>query len=439
MEILLRGFFCMSLAVMLFLSCFDGVAMDSERPLREYEGIVAVVNDDIITLQDLEERVRLVLFSVDSSASPELKAQITREVLKEMIQERLKLQCAKKYSPKEGWVSPEAEKSAFSSIAKRNNMNDDTFCKLLKSKNINKETLLQQIRGNLSWIAYVNARFGRFINISESEINRAVAEFKEKQNKASYYVCRMFFPVSDSGNESAVSSHVNNIMQMLSNGANFNNLARQFSQSADANKGGEIGWVFQGQLSPEENIALQKTPIGGRAVIRNGRGYVILFLRDKKEAGLSSFTTLRFVQVIVPFRESKLTKEELRHIEDFLIDMKKSSNGCQDFIKRARESGICAVTDPVEMVLEETQPQHRSMLAMLSAGSIGNPMAMPNGVIAICMLDRKTQKIPEPTREDIRAEKINERLSVFADREVQDLRKKADIKVNAGAMFATAK
>ncbi|MDR2646252.1 MAG: peptidylprolyl isomerase [Holosporaceae bacterium] len=435
----MKSFFCMNLAAILSLSCVSGVATDSERSLKKYEGIVAIVNDDIITLQDLEERVRLVLFSDDSSVSPELRAQITREVLKEMIQEKLKLQCTKKYSPKEGWVSPEMERSAFSSIAKRNNMDDESFCKLLKSKNINKEVLLQQIRGNLSWIAYINARFGRFINISESEINRAVAEFKEKRNKASYYVCRMFFPVSDSRNESVVSSRANNIMQMLSNGANFNNLARQFSQSADANKGGEIGWIFHGQLSPEENAALQKMPVGGRAVIRNSRGYVILFLRDKKEAGSSSFTTLRFVQVVVPFRESKLTKEELGHIENFLIDMRRNSSGCQDFIKRARESEICAITDPVEIVLEEAQPQFRPMLAALPARSVGNPMAMPNGVVAICMLDRKTQKIPEPTREEIRAEKVNERLSVFADREVQDLRKKADIKMSAGAMFAAAK
>jgi peptidyl-prolyl cis-trans isomerase SurA len=249
----------------------------------------------------------------------------------------------------------------------------------------------------------------------------------------------MFFPVSDSKNESVVSSRVNSIMQMLSNGANFNNLARQFSQSADAGKGGEIGWILHGRLSPEENAALQKMPVGGRAAIRNSRGYVILFLRDKKEAGLSSFTTLRFVQVVVPFRESKLTKEELRHIDNFLIDMKKSSSGCQDFIKKARESGICAITDPIEIVLEETQPQFRSMLATLPAGSVGNPIETPNGVVVICMLNRKTQEIPEPTREDIRAEKINERLSVFADREVQDLRKKADIKMNMGAMFATAK
>jgi peptidyl-prolyl cis-trans isomerase SurA len=426
-------------AVIFSLLCFCGAATDLKRSFREYEGIIAIVNDDIITLQDLEERVRLVLFSVGGSASSELKAQITREVLKEMIQEKLKLQCAKKYSPKDGWVSPEAEKSTFSNIAKRNNMDDESFCKLLKSKNINKEALLQQIRGNLSWIAYINARFGRFINISESEINRAVAEFKEKQNKASYYVCRMFFPVSDSRNEGVVSSRVNNIMQMLSNGANFNNLARQFSQSADAGKGGEIGWILHGRLSPEENAALQKMPIGDRAVIRNSRGYVILYLRDKKEAGLSSFTTLRFVQVVVPFRESKLTKEELGHIKNFLIDMKKNSRDCQDFIKKARKSGICAITDPIEIALEETQPQFRSMLATLPAGNVGNPIEMPNGVVAVCMLDRKTQKIPEPTREDIRAEKINERLSVFADREVQDLRKKADIKMNVGAMFATAK
>jgi hypothetical protein len=55
------------------------------------------------------------------------------------------------------------------------------------------------------------------------------------------------------------------------------------------------------------------------------------------------------------------------------------------------------------------------------------------------MLDRKTQKIPEPTREDIIERKINERLSVFADREMQDLRKKADIKISPERAFDFSK
>jgi peptidyl-prolyl cis-trans isomerase SurA len=299
----------------------------------------------------------------------------------------------------------------------------------LESKNVNKNTLMRQIRINLSWISYIKARFGKLVNVSETEINQTIAQIKEKENMESYYVHRMFFPVSDSKNESSVSSQVNNLKQMLLKGADFHNLARQFSQDPSANKGGEIGWIFQGQLSSEENQALGEMSIGGYRVVRNTRGYVILFLQDRKEAGLKSFTTLKFVQVIIPFRAANLPREEIESLMSYAMDLKRNSPSCFEFIKHAKDSNFCGISDPITITLEEMQPQFRSMVASLQSGGIGNPFTTQNGIVIICMLDRKTQEIPEPTPNDIRTQKTNERLSVFADREIQDFRRKSDIKI----------
>jgi parvulin-like peptidyl-prolyl isomerase len=187
--------------------------------------------------------------------------------------------------------------------------------------------------------------------------------------------------------------------------------------------------VFQGQLSSEENSALSKMPIGGYAVVRTSRGYVILYLRDKKDAGVRSFTTMRFVQVVIPFPEPNPSKEVREQLNSYLIDLKNRSANCHEFIKNAKSSGICGVSDQVTMVLEEVQPQFRAVLTLLQAGGIGYPIATPNGLVVICMLNRNTQTIPDPTSEDIRERKINERLSVFGDREIHDLYKRADIKI----------
>ncbi|MDR0968199.1 MAG: peptidylprolyl isomerase [Holosporaceae bacterium] len=406
------------------------VCDSDNKQAQEYDGIVAVVNDDIITASDLEERLRLTLFSSGGEVASELKSRILREVLKEMIAEKLKWQCASKYSPKGGWISEEAVKASFDDIAKRNGMTHDEFCNLLKNKKINKDVLLKQIQINLSWIAYVNARFGKFINISQSEMNRTMAEIKEKRDQESYYVRRMFFPVSDPKNESEVLARVNNLYHMLERGADFGNLARQFSQSPEASKGGEMGWVFQGQLSSEENSALGKMQIGKRAIVRTSRGYAILFLQDKKEAGLSSFTTLKIAQVVIPFRGPNPPKEEVDQLRDFALELKKSSRSCHEFMAKAKESGFCGVSDSASVNLESMAPEFRTALSSLQAGGIGNPIVTPNGLIVICVLDRKTQKIPELTREEVMAQKTNERLSVFADRETRDLGKRAVIAVN---------
>jgi peptidyl-prolyl cis-trans isomerase SurA len=434
-----RIFFHLAFIAFVFFSGPSSFANNTDKNYqsKEYDGIVAIVNGDIITSHDLEKRMLLTLFSTGIETNDELKSKIFREVLREMIQEKLKWQCAQKYAPKNGWITNEAVESAFSDIAKRNNLSYDDFCKLLKSKNIDKDELLKQIRINLSWIGYINARFGRLINVSESEIHRTLAEVKEKHNMASYYIRRMFFPVGNISHEKETLAQVNNLKQMLLKGVNFGNLARQFSKSPDASKGGEIGWVLHGQLSPEENLELSKMQIGNYSIVKNNRGYIILFLHDKKEAGLKHFTTVKFVQIVIPFGEPNPGNEQINQIKNYLHDMKKNSKNCHEFIKSAKDSGFCAISDPATLTLEEMQPQFRSMLASLQIGGIGDPIMTPNGIVMICMLDRQTQQIPEPTADDIRAQKTNERLSIFADREIQGLKKKSEIQINEkyGSLF----
>ncbi|MDR2067460.1 MAG: peptidyl-prolyl cis-trans isomerase SurA [Holosporaceae bacterium] len=419
--------------VALLLSVGDADAVAKKKSVehqKEYNGIVAVVNEDIITFNDLEDRVNMVLFSIGGSATPELKAKISREVLKEMIHEHLRWQCTKKYEPKGGWVPEDAIKSTFSDIAKRNNMESDAFGELLAKKNIDKDAILKQIKVNLAWIEYVKARFGRFINISESEINRTMMEVKEKMNQESFYVHRMFFPVSDPVNDKSVLSHVNNLNQMLARGADFAGIARQFSKSPDSSKGGEIGWVFRGQLSEEEDSALAKMTVGSRSVVRNSRGYVILFLQDKKEAGLSTFTDLKFVQIVTPFSSPNPSDEEVNRLMGYALDMKKNSPNARAMIQNAKDSGFCEISEPVAVVLESMQPQFRAMLSGIAAGCIGTPIPTPQGIVTICMLDKQTRQIKDPSPDDLKIQKMSERLSVFADRELQYLKKKSYMRIN---------
>jgi hypothetical protein len=144
---------------------------------------------------------------------------------------------------------------------------------------------------------------------------------------------------------------------------------------------------------------------------------------------MQKFTVIKFVQVVVPFREPNPGKDEVKVIVDYLGEIKRKSKSCHDFINRVKDSGFCAISPPSVIALEEVQPEFRSALAPLPIGGTGNPIVTPNGVVVICMLDRKIEKIPEPTPDDIMAQKTNERLSVFADRELQDLYKKSTVKI----------
>jgi parvulin-like peptidyl-prolyl isomerase len=189
-----------------------------------------------------------------------------------------------------------------------------------------------------------------------------------------------------------------------------------------------MGWVFKGQLSAEEDEKLARMQPGETAIVRNSRGYVILFLRDKKEAGAKVFTTVTVVQVALPFGGGTPGKDEIRQLTSYLDNLRRSSPDCRSFIKSVRESGMCAVSEPTTIALESMQPQFRSIVMPLQSGQMSDPIMAPGAVVVFCLLNKKTREIPEPTADDIKIQKMNERLAVFSDRELRDLRKKADIK-----------
>lgn len=410
------------------------------KSVKNYIGIVSKVNGSITTIEDLKEAIRLTQLMMGIQIDKSQEKRFAEEVLKEYIHEQLKDQCLAKFAQKTGWVSQKEIETAFSDIAKRYHMSVPEFEKFLASKNIKKDTLLKKIRIELSWVAYINARYGKDVNISENEAEKAATEMEEKTTQESFFINRMFFPVVRASEDSSVHAHVNNILQMLNHGADFANTARQFSKSADAKNGGTLGWVFEGQLSEAEMKALKEMSVGAYKVVKNERGYVILFLRDKKDAGPRTYSNIKFQQVVYPFDE-RPTKEGMQHLLAYISDMKKSSKNCRDFVQKARESGIMGISDEVSGTLESMIPEYRSVVAHVPAGEISNPIITDKGIILVCILDKQTKVMKTPTAEEIRIQKTNERLGALSERELRGLIKKASIFVkkdySLGADYST--
>ncbi len=410
-------------SVMCLVACAFRPAFASEQ---EYAPIV-IVNESVITPADLEERMNLVEFSMGEKLDQKTKSELRVAVLKEMIDERIKKQHVDKFAPKEGWASKEDVDNAFRNIAARNGVTEAQFRERLKSKHINPDALRNQIAQNVAWIEYVKAKFGNKTNISRAELERTLKFIKERLEQESFYVYRMSFPFSSSSDEKAVEAQVKNLYQILVNGADFRNVARQFSKGTDASNGGDIGWVFEGQLSAQEFAALQQMKVGSYRIVSNNKGFVILYLKDKKGKGLRSYTNMSFVEVIVPFRDKNPTKDQISATISYINEMKKASRGCSDFIRQAKADEFIQVSDKVTGVLEALQPKFRELIAETSAGKVSKPIVFDGGVAVFCVLDKSLNKVEVPKLDDIRLQKVENRLDAAARNELNFCRQKANV------------
>jgi len=395
-------------------------AKEWSQPVK-YEGIVAIVNGNIITSQDLDDQVKIAMFA----SGMKNNAEVRTEILKSMITEEIKWGLLKKFAGNGEWISEKEVDESFSNIARRNNMSKEGFSKLLASKGINQKAFKQSIRVNLSWIEYIKARYGKNVNITERELVATLDEIKESRKKESFLVSRMFFPVTDSSSLDAVRNRVHTISQMLSQNARFGELARKFSKSPDARNGGDLGWIYEGQLSREEYSALRTMRVGESRVVQNSRGFYILQLRDKREAGKDSITYLQFVQVGVP-RPEYANGQDTRSL---INQLKEHYPNARAFIEQARTIG-CFVSEPLSGVLEAMNPDVRKVVEHCPVNGLSRVISNEQALFVFCVLDRKKEKIPEPTLNDIRNQKINEKFSIFSDKELSELKKRADIKLD---------
>ena len=249
-------------------------------PARSTEGIAAVVNDDIISISDLTARLQLALISSGLPNTPETRQRLTPQVLRSLVDERLQLQEASRANMS---VNAKEIDEAFGRVAEQNRMQRDQLEKMLASQGVPRSTLESQIRATIAWGKLVQRRLRPSIEIGQEEIDAVIQRIQANAGKPEYLAAEIFLAVDTPEREDEVRRLADRLYEQIGQGASFPAVARQFSQSAGATNGGDLGWVQQGQLPDELDTALrQLRPGQATRPIRSVTGYHILLLRDQR-------------------------------------------------------------------------------------------------------------------------------------------------------------
>ena len=243
--------------------------------------IVALVNDDVITAIDLGVRTEMIIASSGVPNTPEARQRLRPQVLRALIDDRLRQQAA----DKEGVSVPQDRiDERMGELAKNNGMSLDQFRDALKRDRIEPGWLEDQIRTEIAWGILVNRKFRASIIITDADIDAAERRLQEDAGKTEYRIAEIFLSVDDPNDTETVRESADRLIEQLKKGSDFAEMARQFSQSATASSGGALGWVSPGDLPSEIATAvqtLQPDTIAGP--IRSEGGFHILKLLDQRQ------------------------------------------------------------------------------------------------------------------------------------------------------------
>jgi peptidyl-prolyl cis-trans isomerase SurA len=265
---------CLALVVLTALTARPAAAQDTLR-------IVALVNDEAITAIDVAKRTQILIASSGLENTPESYQRLRPQVLRTLIDERLRQQAADQQGIN---VSQDRIDDRMTQLAQNNNLSLDDFRAALAKNRIDPAWLEEQIRTEIAWAMLVNQRFRSTVVITDEDIDNAQRRAQEAQGTTQYRVAEIFLSVDDPKDSDSVQDSAQRLIDQLKKGGDFSAVARQFSQAASAGNGGLIGWVVPAELAPEIAEAVVKLDPGTIAgPIRSDGGYHILRVLDRRE------------------------------------------------------------------------------------------------------------------------------------------------------------
>ncbi len=368
---------------------------------KEMIGIAAVVNDDIVTLSDLNNRMNLYISGNPQRPTPEERKKMEQQVLNRLIDEALQLQEAKSLNIT---IDEDQVSQGFVNVARQNNMAPDEFKKRLAAAGVKVESLYAQIRADMAWAQVVRQKLRPQINISESEIDAALQQEQSVQGKPEYRVAEIFLAVKDPAVAEDVQKKADSIVAQLIKGASFPAVAQNVSEAPGAATGGDLGWVRPGQIDKALEAALQKMQPGQLSPpLRSDKGFHILLLRDVRHPGTGfvapppvaapaaravTETIVALKQIMIPvaatdpapvvnakMARAASLKEEIDSCETMARKMQDfPSPGTGDMGKGA----LSALPEPIRQVVEN-----------LKIGELSEPVRAPNGVAVFMVCARE--------------------------------------------------
>ena len=391
--------------------------------------IAAVVNDEVISVGDLTSRLRMVMLSSNLTDSPETRQRVAAQVLRTIVDEKLQMQEAKRQNVT---ATDEEINKALAQIEKQNNMQAGQLDQVLKSHGIERSALVDQLTASIVWTKLVRRLVSQTNVVSDEEIDYALKRAKETANEPQSRVAEIFLAVDNPQQEDEVRRLAERLTEQMKQGARFSAVAQQFSQSATAAVGGDIGWVRPEQLSPELGKAVaQMRPGELSPPIRAGAGYYLVLVLDRRSgrsAGPED-SLVHLVQIVFPLPPQATAQMRRAAIVE-AQGARTAAKSCEELLKIGKEKGSAQLSSEGRLRVDQVTPAMRNIVLGLEVGQTSPPIAQKNGVGVIMMCEKAAPSAPTvPTRDEIAETLMRQRLETLARRYMRDLRRTAFVDV----------
>ncbi len=377
-----------------FLLSLSALAAEPSKPEAvELDSIIAVVNNDVITRVELENRLQLVKKQLGARTQLPDDAILRKQVLERMIMEKIQLQVAKRSGIR---IDDETINRVIENIAKDNKLNMEQFRQVLARdgmafadfrENIKNEMIINELRKR-----QVNNK----VSVSEQEVDNYLAnQANIKNQQEEYRLSHILVATPEAATPAQIQkarSRAEALRERILKGEDFASIAIGDSDGPQALKGGDLGWRKADQMPTFFSRIIENMKVGDISQpLRSASGFHLIKLMDKRTQEQSHEVQQTLARHILIKPNQIVSNEDARKR---LQNLRTRILNGEDFAQLARahsadtasaaEGGSLGWTNPGTMV-----PQFEEQMNKLEPGQISQPFRTQFGWHIVQVMSRR--------------------------------------------------
>lgn len=381
------------------------------------DGIIATVNDRIITGYDLRQRMLVLIAMTQVQPTDENIGAIQQQALQDLIDQHLQAQELTKFETLK--ITDEEVDEDIARTAQEAGVSPDNYVQFLARGGISVPVYREQIRTEIGWRELVGGRFRDRAKVSRAQVEQSMRQLADAATKPQYLVGEIYLEASRVGGMQEAMNGARQLVQQMVQGAPFMAVARQFSAAPSAARGGDAGWVVQGTVQPALEQAMAALDVGQLSnPIPVDGGVYILYMRDKRSGAATSLVQMKQVMVELPetATEAQVTAATQR------LEALRSQLTCDNIIERSRSEQGLLGADLGESDVADLLPQFQQVARSGEVNSISSPVRTPLGVHLLAVCGRRLGGPEAPSMQQVENRLQNQNYAMLGRRYMRDLR-----------------
>ena len=407
-------------------ACLSGIPAQA-APGIALDGVVAIVNDDIIAWSELEARLSRVRKQLRRSGTvPPAPDALRRQVLERLILLRVQLQIALEAGIR---VDDERLNRTLLRLAEQNGLPLREFRDAVERDGYDFAEFREEIREEIMIAEVRRLRVENQINISQRDIDDYLAMMESRGMDADrhrYRIGHILIAVRDGASSEEIATarrRAERVLAEIRGGADFASMAVTHSDGQQALEGGDLGWRQASELPTVFGDAVLALDVGDVSEpIRSASGFHLVKLVERRGSERQMIRQTRARHILIALDDLTGDTDARRQLSAL---RERVVNG-QDFGELARihsdDSGSASKGGELGWIDPgNTIPVFERMMDSLDPGAISEPFKSQYGWHVVQVLERRERDGTETSlraeaRRKLRARRIEENTQAWVRR-----------------------